>query len=111
MSISRNTRTATEEQAVIVLNRAKNEYVPRDTDVLHDSGRVDMLGSNQYQAQARISFDGPYAIPIHELPNYNPPTWDGTNVTFRVGGPKYIEKPLREEAPKMARRIGKKLKL
>ena len=110
VGLSRDQRNAVEDEVTHVLFRSKNEFVPVDKGRLRDSGRIDMSGSNQFQSQGRIIYDGPYAIPIHELPNYNPPTWTGTNVNFRVGGPKYIEIPLREEANSAASRIGAKLR-
>jgi len=109
VDLSRKQRDATKDEAEHVLARSKNEFVPVRSGRLRDSGRVDMTGSNQFQSQARIIFSGPYAIPIHELPDFNPPTWDGVNVSFTVGGPKFIEKPLREESSRMAARIGRKL--
>ncbi len=47
-----------------------------------------------------------YALAVHETPSqYDPPTWVGKQVKFRIGGPKFIEKPTHEAEKGYGRRL------
>lgn len=58
-----------------VLLKASQKLVPVDTGALKASGKVDTTG-NGFAAVATVSYDGPYAIFVHEkLEAYHePPT-------------------------------------
>jgi hypothetical protein len=53
-----------------------------------------------------------YAVVVHETPSgFDPPTWQGKEVKFTRGGPKYLERPLMEAENGMIDRIAAKVKL
>lgn len=107
-------RMAVRTEAELIMSYAKTGgFIPQDTRALFNSARVDMQGSNRAQAQARMSFSGPHAVAAHETPSkHDPPSWrKAGRVNFRVGGPKYLERPMRARIPGMSKRIGANLKL
>jgi len=86
----------------LVMNDAKERYVPVDEGTLQDSGKVeaDVSPFSGATVGVRLSFGGAasaYAIAIHELPNYNPPSWGNrTNLNWTKAGTgaKYLELPV-----------------
>jgi len=100
---------AVEESCERVLQKAQ-QLVPYDMGTLHDSGRIEK--SEKGYAQ-RVVFGGagiPYAVAIHEhLSASSPRSWkiaeaSGNPVRFKKAGtgPKYLERPLLEEASLLA---------
>lgn len=107
-----------------VVDRAKNEYVPVGLGALRDSIRLDKAKVEQGRTEkgqytegadlvVRIIAGGPgidHAVSIHETPSeYDPPTWQGKDVKFKVGGSKYLEKPLLEAENGLLDRIGSRV--
>lgn len=95
-----------------IMGRSKAEFVPVDNSDLKSSGHV------------RPPFRGPgtlitvelvyggtavvHAIVTHEHPSaFSPPSWSGTVVQFTTGGPKYLEIPLMQAVPTLARDIAR----
>lgn len=110
--IPKQARQAVRTEAELIMSDAKLNYVPRRSGALRSSGRVTQIGSNQFQATAEMSFSGPHSIAVHENPSkHDPPSWRGKGgVNFRIGGPKYLERPLRAAIPGMTTRLGKFIK-
>lgn len=98
------------------MGRSKAEFVPVDDSDLKNSGHV------------RPPFRGPgnlitvelvyggtaaaYAIAVHEHPStFSPPSWKGVTVQFTTGGPKYLEIPLMQAVPTLARDLAQVLDL
>lgn len=86
-----------------IMKDSKDNYCPvqdppENDVVLRDTGRVDDPEIDADSVSVRLSYGGgahAYAIAIHEhLSQYSPPSWRGKAVTFRVGGPKYLELPV-----------------
>lgn len=99
--------------ASLVMEDAKENYVPVDKTWLRDSGHVGDVIQGVGGLQVSLSFgDGPtapYVIAVHEhLSDWSPPSWQGKTVRFSRGGPKYLERPVMEHArnlPTVAGRI------
>jgi len=105
-------------EAESIMTASKNSFVPHDQGILKASGEVQKppkvlpFGASVVmgyggQAGAGNKEDNPnrYALAIHEHPSqHSPPSWAG-GVTFKSGGPKYLEKPLRNAIPGMAARL------
>ena len=101
------------EAAHRVIQRAQDEFVPRETSALAESGVVDAPVFTPLAISVTMAFGRsdspahPYALAIHEhLSRHSPPTWraaerSGRGVHFTVGGPKYLEIPFREEADRL----------
>jgi len=100
------------------MTRSKTSFVPvaPDGGTLRSSGfvRPPKFGPGQ-QITVELVYGGAaaaYAIVVHEHPSiFDPPSWVGTSVTFNVGGPKYLEIPMNEAVPTIAREIARTLKL
>lgn len=124
-SMRDNLSTALEiEMQERVVDRAKNEFVPVGLGELKDSIRLvkakveqGRTETGQYTEGAdlvvRVIAGGPgidHAVSVHETPSqYDPPTWQGKDVKFRVGGSKYLERPLFEAENGLLERIGSKV--
>ena len=87
----------------LVMNDAKERYVPVDHDVLRSSGKVEIVTDAGWSntMAVRLSFGGPaasYAIAVHEhLSDFSPATWqDKTDLNWTKAGtgPKYLEMPV-----------------
>lgn len=112
---------AIQSEADAIMARSKAEFVPVDTGALRDSGRVGDIvhtGTDGDTTSISLSYGdeqtAPYATAIHEHPSRSdPPSWKGVQVTFSPEGrgPKYLERPLRDAASTMDRRLADKLKL
>lgn len=115
-----------EEMEQKVAERARNEFVPVGLGKLRDSIHVEKARveqgrteTGQYTERADLvvrvvagSPDIDHAVSVHETPSeYDPPTWRGVDVKFKVGGAKYIEKPLLEAENGLAERLAGKMKL
>lgn len=125
--IRQRANEAIEEEATIIAQRSRDEFVPVRSGKLRDSiqtvkggiaqGR-DIRGRFTSEAEIEISIiaggdDIQYAAAIHEFPSiHNPPSWEGKgNLNFIVGGPKFLERPLLEAESGMVQRLASKLKL
>lgn len=107
-----------------VVDRARDEFVPVGLGELRDSIRLDKARVEQGRTEkgqytegadlvVRVIAGGPgidHAVSVHETPSqYDPPTWQGKDVKFKVGGSKYLEKPLLEAENGLLDRIGSKV--
>ncbi len=59
-----------------------------------------------YGANSRA---GAYVIPVHEYPAKRPAPWQGASVSFSRGGPKFLERAVLEEAPRLLQELAKDL--
>jgi hypothetical protein len=117
--------TALEEEAEVIAKRSREEFVPVDSGKLRDSIRVvsgveqGRSNKGQFTESADISVtitaggpDVPHAVAVHETPSgFDPPTWEGKEIHFTTGGPKYLELPLLEAENGLIERIASKVKL
>lgn len=121
-----NLSTATLEEAEMIAERSRNEFVPIDTGNLASTIKVvsgDLSqGRNelgQYTSGSAVEVriiagdeTTPQALAIHEHPSqFSPPSWEGVDVTFQPSGrgEKYLERPLNEAIGGMAERVGSKV--
>lgn len=110
-----------------IMLRSKRDFVPVDNNALRSSGHVrpPQRGKGRL-ITVELVYGGtsaPYAISVHEHPSkFDPPSWQGATgggrsggfsgqVRFKVGGPKYLERPMMEEVPTLARSIANDLNL
>jgi len=111
--MKKNLADGAKERAERVRDRAQ-ELCPEDTGKLKDTIRVvesttgikqgRTLGG-QFTSEAVISVGvvvgdetTPYALAVHEYPSeHNPPSWEGGDVHFTKGGPKFLENAVKEE--------------
>lgn len=100
-------RTALRRETENVYRKSQS-VVPEETGELKESGKIIPDYDN---LEATIQYGPlPHAIPVHEYPDHAPPSWAG-GVQFRKGGPKYLERPLRDATAGMDVRIGTRIKL
>lgn len=109
------TRQALHDEAQLIIDDAKTNYVPIEHGDLAASGRV-VDSDNDNDLSVQLTFgDGvsePYALAIHEHPSpHDPPTWKGTTVNFKHGGPKYLYTPMLKAAAGLAERVARRIKL
>ena len=101
------------QEAEKVMTESKESFVPVDLGVLRVSGKVAQPDITPLGASVTMGYGGEaaaYALAIHEHPSpASPPSWAG-GVNFKRGGPKYLERPLRNAIPGMAVRLGVKIK-
>jgi len=95
-----------------IMEDAKSHYVPVDSGNLASSGRVDPSPSGE---TVTLSFGKDaahdYALAVHEHPSTSsPPSWRGKQISFKRGGPKYLERPLNAAKSSMSRRVARKVK-
>ena len=90
----------------LVMNDAKERYVPVDQGDLQASGKAEIWDEPGLKGVAvRLSFSGRQAIAIHELPDFNPPSWGGRtdlNWTKSGTGAKYLELPVMKHSKDLA---------
>lgn len=105
-------------EASDILYRSQHEFVPIDEGDLFDSGKVTITenGKNLDNLQVTISYGdnktAARAVAVHETPSgYDPPTWQGKEITFTTGGPKYLERPLLDAENGMIQRHATRVKL
>jgi hypothetical protein len=91
-----------------VLEDSKENYCPiedppLDNIVLRDTGTVSDVDVSPSGLSVRLSYNTPYAVTVHEhVSPADPPTWRGKVINFRVGGPKYLERPVAEHSHELA---------
>ena len=123
-STRENLSQAALKEAEAIAERSRTEFVPIDKGDLAAtikviSGQVSQ-GRNdlgQYTEGSAIEVrviagdeTTPQALAIHEHPSpHSPPSWEGVQVKFNHGGPKYLELPLNESIGGMAERMGNKI--
>lgn len=90
---------------VAVMERSQAEFVPVEQGILRDSGYVKDPVIEGEHITVEMGYGGPdipYALEQHE------------NLTFNHPGgkqPKYLERPMLEEAPGMAARMASRIRL
>lgn len=114
---------AGEETANNVARLAK-EYCPEDEGTLADSIRVEKVqveqdrnSLGQFTAGAVESYsiaaggsNVPHALAVHEYPSqHNPPSWEGVDVKFKKGGPKFLERAMQEGGPEVIVKMRNKM--
>lgn len=106
LELARRSRKAIErgvkEFAEVEMTEMKKN-VPVDTGTLKSSGYVDAPKREGNTVSIELGFGGAaedYAIPVHE----------DMEAFHRVGGPKYVERPLAQSAPHFADRVGASVK-
>ena len=101
------------QEAEKIMTESKESFVPVDQGPLRASGQVAKPDVTPLGASVTMGYGGDaeaYALAIHEHPSpASPPSWAG-GVNFKRGGPKYLERPLRNAIPGMAVRLGVKIK-
>lgn len=120
-----NLSSAAEEEAEQIAARAR-ELVPERSGGLHDTIQVvkselsqGRTSGGQFTSGSAIEVKviagdetTPHALTVHEYPSrYDPPSWQGVNVKFRKGGPKFLEIPLKESISGMAERVARRVKI
>lgn len=102
------------KQANIVMTTSKRDYVPVDLGTLRSSGRVLEPIIKNGSVEVHLVFGGPasaYALAVHEHPSgFSPFSWSA-GVSFSVGGPKYLEKPMMLKAKTLVADLAKDLQL
>lgn len=121
-------KAAVRLEAEIIMTDSKRNFVPVDLGILRSSGRV---GKAHYRGRQGVRvglrFGGaaaPYAIAVHEHPSdFSPPSWEGKSVGDIIGtrtgepwsregrGAKYLERPIRNATPGLARRLAQSLQV
>ena len=96
-----------------IMAESKESFVPLDLGALRASGKPEKPVIQPLGASVTLAYGGaaaPYALAIHEHPSgASPPSWSG-GVKFKRGGPKYLEKPIRNAIPGMAARLAVKIR-
>jgi hypothetical protein len=112
--IDRNIRSKMDKKALGVAEKTRakaKEYCPMDEGTLEDS--IEVVKANVEQSRdsggrftsgASVSYaviagneNTPHALAVHENPSqHDPPTWEGVDVKFKKGGPKFLERAARE---------------
>ena len=99
------------KEAESIMTASKESFVPvaPDGGILKASGQVEIPDITLVGASVTMGYGGDasaYALAVHEHPSkHSPPTWKGKQINWNVGGPKYLEKPLRNAMPGMAVRL------
>lgn len=103
------------QEAQGIMAESKESFVPVDLGTLRVSGKVQKPNIMPVGATVTMGYGGsaaPYALAIHEHPSdASPPTWGSDDVNFKRGGPKYLEKPLRNAIPGMLARLRVKIEV
>lgn len=101
------------QEAESIMNESRESFVPIDQNILRASGQVEKPKIFPFGASVTMGYGGAaeaYALAIHEHPSpASPPSW-AAGVNFKRGGPKYLEKPVRNAVPGMAIRLAVKMK-
>lgn len=89
-----------------------SENAPEATGALRRSGEVEMVDDTT----AIISFGGelaPYAVVIHEHPDFDPPSWEGKVIVFKPEGTgqKFLERAIADEQIAFAGQIAADLEM
>lgn len=91
-------------EAEEIMTRSKRDFVPVDLGALRTSGHVKPPERSGRDVSVTLAYGGPaapYALIQHEALHFS----------HRVGGPKYLERPLRDAIPGMNQRLAKRLGL
>lgn len=125
-SIQNSMNSALEKEAEEIARRSRDEFVPVGEGTLRDSIRVESARVEQGRTETgkwtegadlvvRVIAGGPnieHTVAVHEYPSeFNPPTWEGTEVQFRTGGPQFLLRPLLEAENGLVNRIAGEVKL
>ena len=101
------------QEGQTIMAASKESFVPVDLGALRASGDVAKPEIKATGASVTLFYGGDasaYALAIHEHPSAaSPPSWSG-GVKFKRGGPKYLEKPIRNAIPGMAARLAVKIR-
>jgi len=104
-------------RAEYVLEQAQERFIPEDLGNLSDSGRI-VVSPKGWSVSVVFGGPGiPQAVAIHEhLSEHSPYSWRvaeakgaGVQWTKPGTGPKYVERPLLEEARDLARNMNEEL--
>lgn len=97
-----------------IMTVSKRDFVPIDFGTLYSSAQVRKPHFRGTRAEVLLGYGGAasaYALAIHEHPSkHSPPSWED-GVSFNVGGPKYLERPVNDAAKGLAERLGRHLEL
>ena len=109
-------RSVLHKHAEIIMTISKTNFVPVDNNALRSSGFVPPVERRTGRLiVAELVFGGPsepYAIAVHETPSeHDPPSWVGKIIKFNVGSSKYLERPLMNAVPTLARKMARDLAL
>lgn len=100
-------------EAEKIMTKAKRN-TPVDTGTLRASGHVRSPVLGRRSVTIELGFGGAasaYALAVHEHPSeHSPPSWSG-GVSFGVGGPKYLERAVRDSAKSFGRNIARNVDL
>lgn len=92
-------------EAQEILTRSRRDFVPVDLGILRADSDVTNPRRSKNGSQVTIWYGaGParkYAVPQHERLDFK----------HKVGGPKYLERPLLEAAGDLDRRLARRIKL
>lgn len=86
-----------------IMTRSKREFVPVDLGALRSSGHVQEPVRSGRDVSVTLAYGGPaapYAVVQHESLHFS----------HRVGGPKYLERPMRDAQKGMAQRLAAKIR-
>jgi len=100
----------------LIKTDAQTNYIPVDFGTLLDSAIVNPVEETLTTVTVRISVGGasaPYALAIHEHPDFDPPSWEGKTIKFNPEGrgPKFLELPMNAAIAGMATRIANAINL
>ncbi len=100
-------------EAELIMTKAK-KLTPVDLGTLRGSGHVKKPVITRNTAKVVLGFGGAasaYALAVHEHPSrHSPSSWRG-GISFNVGGPKYLERPVKEARKGFGRRVARRLDL
>ena len=100
-------------EAELIMTKAKR-LTPVDLGTLRSSGHVKKPVVTRKTAKVLLGFGGAasaYALAVHEHPSrHSPSSWRG-GVSFTSGGPKYLERPVKEARKGFGRRVARHLDL
>lgn len=103
-----------------MLQDSKSNYVPFDStsqeEHLRDTGKVLEPEVSPDSVSVKVQYGGtphtaPYAISVHETPSrYDPPSWVGSSVAFKIGGHKYLELPFKQSLSNLLPKLAEKMR-
>ena len=100
-------------EAGLIMTKAI-KLTPVDVGTLQTSGKVQRPKITRTTATVTLGFGGAasaYALAVHEHPSkHSPPSWD-EGASFTSGGPKYLERPVKEARKGFGRRVARHLDL
>jgi len=106
-------RVAVNEEAESIRGKSLNLVPVGDTVALKNSITVTPAVVKGRTVVGFVGAGGAaidYAEAVHETPSkHDPPSWVGKTVKFRIGGPKFIEKPANEAKKGFERRIWRRV--